>query len=164
MSPELHQSARRHYSLWTRDPEGEVLPVLVELGIGLVPFSPLGKGFLTGTVDTSTRFTDGDIRSRVPRFDEDNLAANLALVDYVKGLAADKGCTPAQVALAWLLAREPRIVPIPGMRRLERVRENIGATGVEFTDAERADLDDLAARVGVRGDRYNPEHVAYLDR
>ena len=152
------------YSLWTRDPEDEILPVLAELGIGLVPFSPLGKGFLTGTVDTSTRVTDGDIRSRVPRFDEDNLAANLALVDYVKDLAADKGCTPAQVALAWLLAREPWIVPIPGTRRLERVRENIGATGVEFTDVERADLDDLAARVGVRGDRYNPEHMAYLDR
>lgn len=152
------------YSLWTRDPETDVLPTLAELGIGFVPFSPLGKGFLTGTVDTSTTFSDDDIRRRVPRFEEENLAANQTLVDQVKQLAAVKGATPGQIALAWLLAQHPSIVPIPGTRRTSRVQENAEATAVALSADERNDLDDLTRRIGVRGDRYNAQHMGYLDR
>ncbi|MDO4901927.1 aldo/keto reductase [Actinomyces sp.] len=151
------------YSLWTRDPEAEVLPTLAELGIGFVPFSPLGKGFLTGTVDASA-LTAGDIRIRVPRFEAQNLAANQALVDEVRAVAEARGVTPGQVALAWLLAQQPWIVPIPGTRRLERLCENAAATTVALSADERASLDGLAKRIGVRGDRYNPEHMAFLDR
>lgn len=151
------------YSLWTRDPEADVLPTLAELGIGFVPFSPLGKGFLTGTVDASA-LTPGDIRTRVPRFEAENLAANQALVDEVRVVAETKGATPGQVALAWLLAQQPWIAPIPGTRRLERLRENAAATTVALSADERASLDGLARRIGVSGDRYNPEHMAYLDR
>jgi len=152
------------YSLWTRDPEAEVLTTLAELGIGFVPFSPLGKGFLTGTVDTSTTFTKGDIRSRVPRFEAGNLAANQALVDHVRALAEDRGVTPSQIALAWLLAQRPWIVPIPGTRRASRIRENAAATQVALSADERADLDGLAQRIGVRGDRYDTEHMGYVNR
>jgi aryl-alcohol dehydrogenase-like predicted oxidoreductase len=152
------------YSLWTRDPEVEVLPVLAELGIGFVPFSPLGKGFLTGTVDASTSFTEGDIRHRVPRFEKDNLAANQKLVDHVQGLAEAKGASTGQIALAWLLAQQPWIVPIPGTRRTSRIRENAKATQVALSADERADLDGLARRIGVSGDRYNAEHMAYVNR
>lgn len=151
------------YSLWTRDPEREVLPTLAELGIGFVPFSPLGKGFLTGTVDASA-LTAGDIRTRVPRFEAQNLAANQALVDEVRAVAEARDVTPGQVALAWLLAQQPWIVPIPGTRRLERLRENAAATTVGLSADERASLDGLAKRIGVSGDRYNPEHMAFLDR
>ncbi|MDF2993252.1 MAG: aldehyde oxidase [Microbacterium sp.] len=152
------------YSLWTRDPETEVLPTLAELGIGFVPFSPLGKGFLTGTVDTSTTFSDDDIRRRVPRFEEQNLAANQALVDHVKELAATKGVTPGQVALAWLLAQHPWIAPIPGTRRTSRIEENAAATTVALSADERNDLDGLTRRISVQGDRYNAQHMGYLDR
>ncbi len=151
------------YSLWTRDPEAEVLPTLAELGIGFVPFSPLGKGFLTGTVDTSTQFSEGDIRARVPRFEEENLAANAALVDHVRDLSAARGATPGQVALAWLLAQQPWIVPIPGTRRTERIAENAGATAVALSADELADLDDLAARIGVHGDRYNEAMMSLVE-
>ncbi|MFI2754507.1 aldo/keto reductase [Cellulomonas sp. P22] len=142
------------YSLWTRDPEAEVLPVLQELGIGLVPFSPLGKGFLTGTVDASTAFTDGDIRTRIPRFTEENRQANQALVDLLGTVAARHGATPAQVALAWLLAQEPWIVPIPGTRRLGRLEENIGAARLDLGDDVEL-LTAAADRIGVAGARYN---------
>lgn len=152
------------YSLWTRDPEAEVLPTLAELGIGFVPFSPLGKGFLTGTVDTSTSFSEGDIRARVPRFEAENLAANQALVEHVKALAEANGSTPGQIALAWLLAQQPWIVPIPGTRRTSRIQENAGAVQVALSADERADLDGLAQRVGVQGDRYNAQHMAYVNR
>ncbi|MEU4383944.1 aldo/keto reductase [Promicromonospora sp. NPDC023805] len=157
-------AVQSEYSLWTRDPETEVLPALAELGIGFVPFSPLGKGFLTGTVDTTTTFTDDDIRHRVPRFEADNLAANRALVDHVKALADDKAVTPGQVALAWLLAQQPWIVPIPGTRRTSRIQENAAATTVALSADERADLDALAQRVGVHGDRYNATHMGYVNR
>ena len=157
-------AVQSEYSLWTRDPETEVLPTLAELGIGFVPFSPLGKGFLTGTVDTTATFTEGDIRNRVPRFQGDNLAANQKLVDHVKGLAEAKGATPSRIALAWLLAQQPWIVPIPGTRRTERIRENAAATQLALSADERADLDSLAQRIGVRGDRYNAEHMAYVNR
>lgn len=152
------------YSLWTRDPETEVLPTLGELGIGLVPFSPLGKGFLTGTVDTSTTFTDGDIRNRVPRFNQENLAANQALVTHVTSLATAKNATPAQIALAWLLAQHPWIVPIPGTRRTARIKENAEATQIPLSADEIADLNALAQRLGVHGDRYNPTHMSYVNR
>ncbi|MGO4433921.1 aldo/keto reductase, partial [Paenarthrobacter sp. RAF9] len=133
-------------------------------GIGFVPFSPLGKGFLTGTVNSATAFTEGDIRNRVPRFEAENLAANQKLVDHVKGLAEAKSATPSQVALAWLLAQQPWIVPIPGTRRSDRIRENAAATQLALSADERADLDSLAQRIGVRGDRYNAEHMAYVNR
>lgn len=152
------------YSLWTRDPETEVLPALAELGIGFVPFSPLGKGFLTGTVTTDAAFGEGDIRRRVPRFDADNLAANQALVDHVKDLAARKEATPGQIALAWLLAQQPWIVPIPGTRRTGRIRENAEATTVGLSTDEVDDLNRLAQTIGVHGDRYNAEHMGYVGR
>nr|WP_315269383.1 aldo/keto reductase [Microbacterium lemovicicum] len=151
------------YSLWTRDPEREILPALAELGIGFVPFSPLGKGFLTGTVDTTTGFADGDIRSSIPRFSEENRAANQALVDHVRQLADGKDASPGQVALAWLLAQHPWIVPIPGTRRTTRIRENAGATAVALSADELADLDGLAQRVGVAGARYNEVHMGFVD-
>jgi aryl-alcohol dehydrogenase-like predicted oxidoreductase len=148
-------AVQSEYSLWTRDPEPEVLPTLAELGIGFVPFSPLGKGFLTGTVDPDTSFAPGDIRATIPRFAQDNLAANVALVEHVRRLADAKGVTPGQVALGWLLAQQPWIVPIPGTRRLERVEENVGSTQVPLSADEVADLDAAAARIGVQGNRYN---------
>ncbi|KQO11605.1 aldehyde oxidase [Agreia sp. Leaf244] len=157
-------TVQSEYSLWTRDPEAEVLPALAELGIGFVPFSPLGKGFLTGTVDASTTLSDDDIRRRVPRFEQDNLAANQALVDQVKTLASEKGVTSGQIALAWLLAQQPWIVPIPGTRRTSRIQENAGSASVGLSADEVADLDTLAQRVGVHGDRYNEVHMGYINR
>lgn len=157
-------AVQSEYSLWTRDPEVEVLPTLAELGIGFVPFSPLGKGFLTGTVSTDTAFDDGDIRRRVPRFEAENLAANQALVDHVKVLAEAKDAAPGQIALAWLLAQHPSIVPIPGTRRTSRIRENAAATEVALSADELADLDGLAQRVGVAGDRYNATLMEYVNR
>ncbi|MEV0718814.1 aldo/keto reductase [Asanoa sp. NPDC050611] len=143
------------YSLWTRGIETEILPTLDELGIGLVPFSPLGRGFLTGTVGTTTAFTADDIRTTIPRFTAENRAANEALVDLVRRVATTQDATPAQVALAWLLARRPSLVPIPGTRRLERLDENIGATRLELPAADLAALDDAATRLGVAGARYD---------
>ena len=157
-------AVQSEYSLWTRDPEAEVLPTLAELGIGFVPFSPLGKGFLTGTVDPGTSFADGDIRTTIPRFTAENRATNLALVDHVRTLAGAKGVTPGQVALAWLLAQQPWVVPIPGTRRLERVEENAAATAVPLSADERADLDALATRLGVQGNRYNDAGMRMVGR
>ncbi|WP_329184723.1 aldo/keto reductase [Streptomyces sp. NBC_01428] len=156
-------AVQSEYSLWTRDPEPEVLPTLAELSIGFVPFSPLGKGFLTGSVSTGTVFTDGDIRTTIPRFSDDNRAANQALVDHVTALAHGKHATPGQVALAWLLAQQPWIVPIPGTRRIERVAENAAATEVALSADEVADLNAVAARLGVHGDRYNEQHMGLVD-
>jgi aryl-alcohol dehydrogenase-like predicted oxidoreductase len=152
------------YSLWTREPEAEVLPVLAELGIGFVPFSPLGKGFLTGTVDAKTSFAEGDVRTTIPRFSEDNRAANQALVEHVAQLASNKQAAPGQVALAWLLAQQPWIVPIPGTRRTTRIEENAASTAVPLSADELNDLDSLAQRVGVHGDRYNPHHMSLVGR
>jgi aryl-alcohol dehydrogenase-like predicted oxidoreductase len=157
-------AVQSEYSLWTRDPEPEVLPTLAELGIGFVPFSPLGKGFLTGTVDTTTSFAEGDIRASIPRFDKENRAANQALVDHVATLARAKSASPGQVALAWLLAQHPWIAPIPGTRRVERLEENAGATQVALSADEVADLDATAARIGVHGDRYNELHMGFVGR
>ncbi len=152
------------YSLWTRDPEEEILPTLAELGIGFVPFSPLGKGFLTGTVDSTTALDDGDIRRRVPRFETENIERNQALVDHVTQLADGKGATPGQIALAWLLAQQPWIVPIPGTRRVSRLDENLASTAVGLSADEIADLNGMATRIGVQGDRYNSQHMGYVNR
>lgn len=157
-------AVQSEYSLWTRDPEPEVLPACAELGIGFVPFSPLGKGFLTGTVDASTTFGAGDIRSTIPRFAGDNIDANAALVARVRTLADARGATPGQIALAWLLAQQPWIVPIPGTRRRERVDENSSATAVALSADDVADLDALASQVGVHGDRYNAVGMAMINR
>ncbi len=153
-------AVQSEYSLWTRDPEAEVLPTLAELGIGFVPFSPLGKGFLTGTVDPSTTFSAGDIRTTIPRFTPENRAANEAIVERVRALAVDRGATPGQVALAWLLAQRPWIVPIPGTRRIQRLEENAAATRVALTADDVADLNELAARLGVHGNRYDDAGMA----
>jgi aryl-alcohol dehydrogenase-like predicted oxidoreductase len=157
-------AVQSEYSLWTRDPEPEVLPTCAELGIGFVPFSPLGKGFLTGTVDPSTEFTVGDIRTTIPRFTAANRSANAALVEVVSQLAAAKQATPGQVALAWLLARGPSIVPIPGTRRVERLSENAASTAVALSADDVSILDALAARVGVQGNRYNDAGMSMVGR
>ena len=151
------------YSLWTRGIEEEIIPTLSELGIGLVPFSPLGKGFLTGTVDASSAFSEGDIRTTIPRFTPENRAANRALVDHVTALAQSRGATPAQIALAWLLAQQPWVVPIPGTRRTSRIAENAGAADIELTADDVAALSALASQVGVHGDRYNEVHNRFID-
>jgi aryl-alcohol dehydrogenase-like predicted oxidoreductase len=153
-------AVQSEYSLWTRDPEPEVLPACLELGIGFVAFSPLGKGFLTGTVTPDATFAADEIRARVPRFEAENLRANQALVDQVKSLAADRGATPAQVALAWLLAQHSFIVPIPGTRRRERLDENAGATSVALSADDIADLNRLVDRIGVAGNRYDDAGMA----
>lgn len=144
------------YSLWTRDPDPEVLPARAELGIGFVPFSPLGKGFLTGAVTAETTFGADEIRAKIPRFEADNLAANLRLVEHVKALAAERSVAPGQIALAWLLAQHPFIVPIPGTRRRERIDENAGATAVALSADDIADLNGLVARSGIAGDATTP--------
>ena len=146
------------YSLWTRDPEAEILPTLEELGIGLVPFSPLGKGFLTGTITADTELAAGDFRSQVPRFAAEARAANLALVELIRGVGARHGASPAQVALAWLLAQKPWIVPLFGTRRLERFEENIGALQLQLTSADLAEIETAAAAIPIQGERY-PEAV-----
>ncbi|GAA0934406.1 aldo/keto reductase [Nonomuraea longicatena] len=157
-------AVQSEYSLWTRDPETDVLPTCAALGIGFVPFSPLGKGFLTGSVDAATSFADGDIRATIPRFTAGNRTANQALVDHIAALAHTRNATPGQVALAWLLAQHPRIVPIPGTRRLSRVRENTAATRLALSADDLTDLDHLAERIGVQGERYNQHHLSLLDR
>jgi aryl-alcohol dehydrogenase-like predicted oxidoreductase len=157
-------AVQSEYSLWTRDPEPEVLPTCGELGIGFVPFSPLGKGFLTGTVSSSTEFTADDVRATIPRFTAENQNANQALVEHIGDLARAKDATPGQIALAWLLAQQPWIVPIPGTRRIERVEENAAATQVPLSADELADLNELATRIGVRGDRYNEQGMSLVGR
>jgi aryl-alcohol dehydrogenase-like predicted oxidoreductase len=149
------------YSLWWREPEREIIPTLEELGIGLVPFSPLGKGFLTGAIDASTTFDKSDFRNIVPRFSQDARKANQALVDRLGEIAKQKGATPAQIALAWLLAQKPWIVPIPGTTKLNRLEENIAAADVELTPADLRQIADAVAEVDVQGARY-PEHLQAL--
>jgi aryl-alcohol dehydrogenase-like predicted oxidoreductase len=149
------------YSLWWREPEMEILPVLEELGIGFVPFSPLGKGFLTGKIDESTAFGSGDIRAGIPRFTPEARRANQALVDLLGAVAARKDATPAQVALAWLLAQKPWIVPIPGTRRIERLEENVGAADVTLTSDDLAEIEQAASAIQVHGERY-PAHLQQL--
>jgi aryl-alcohol dehydrogenase-like predicted oxidoreductase len=146
------------YSLWWRHPEAEVLPVLEELGIGFVPFSPLGKGFLTGKIDENTTFDSSDFRNIVPRFTAENRKANLVFVDWLTTFAGRKKTTPSQIALAWLLAQKPWIVPIPGTTKLHRLEENIAAAAVELTSDDMREIDRAAAQIAVHGARY-PEHL-----
>ena len=152
------------YSLWWREPERETLPVLEELGIGFVPYSPLGRGFLTGRIDETTRFEPGDFRNVVPRFAEDARAANKALLASLSGIAARVGATPAQLALAWLLARKPWIVPIPGTTRLGRLEENLGAARIALSPADLADIGRALDAVPIQGDRYPPQFAARVGR
>ena len=147
------------YSLWTREPEADILPLLEELGIGFVPFSPLGRGFLTGKMDESTQFASSDFRNSLPRFTPEAMKANQALVDLLGQVAQQKGATPAQVALAWLLAQKPWIVPIPGTTKLHRLDENLGAAALQLTPEDLAGIDAAASRITVQGARY-PEHLA----
>jgi aryl-alcohol dehydrogenase-like predicted oxidoreductase len=149
------------YSLWWREPEAEIIPTLEELGIGLVPFSPLGKGFLTGKISEATSFDSSDIRSTIPRFTPEARQANQALVDLLGGIAAARQATPAQVALAWLLAQKPWIVPIPGTRRVERLDENLAAATLELTPDDLVEIERAAAQIQVQGARY-PEHLQRL--
>jgi aryl-alcohol dehydrogenase-like predicted oxidoreductase len=157
-------AVQSEYSLWWREPEASVLATVEELGIGFVPFSPLGKGFLTGQVDTRTRFDATDFRSTIPRFQPEHLAANQAFVDLLAQVAQARGATPGQVALAWLLARKPWIVPIPGTTRRARLDENIGAADVVLSASELVGLEAGAARITASGDRYPPEHQRLIDR
>jgi aryl-alcohol dehydrogenase-like predicted oxidoreductase len=149
------------YSLWWREPENETLAVLEELGIGLVPFSPLGKGYLTGKIDETTTFDSTDFRNIVPRFTAENRKANLAFVEWLKAFADRKNATPAQIALAWLLAQKPWIVPIPGTKRLERLEENLGGAAVQLNADDLGEIDRAAAQIEVHGERY-PEHLKKL--
>lgn len=142
------------YSLWWREPEEKTFPTLEELGIGFVPFSPLGKGFLTGKIDASTEFGTSDFRSAVPRFSEENRKANQAVVDLLKRIAAEKDATPAQIALAWLLAKKPWIVPIPGTTKLHRLQENIGAADIALSDEDLRQIEMAISQIEVRGARY----------
>jgi aryl-alcohol dehydrogenase-like predicted oxidoreductase len=146
------------YSLWWREPEKETLPLLEELGIGFVPFSPLGKGFLTGQIDEKTTFEPTDFRNVVPRFTEENRKANLAFVEWLKAFAERKQATPAQIALSWLLAQKPWIAPIPGTTKRHRLEENLGAAAIQLTPQDLRDIDRAASEIAVKGDRY-PEHL-----
>ena len=157
-------SGRRHqreYSLWTRAPEREVIPTLEELGIGFVAYSPLGKGFLTGKIDENAEFAGNDIRNTIPRFTPEARKANQVLVDLLGSIAQRKNATPAQIALAWLLARKPWIVPIPGTTKRQRLEENIAATAIELAAGDLREIDRAAAQITVQGARY-PEHLQQM--
>jgi aryl-alcohol dehydrogenase-like predicted oxidoreductase len=149
------------YSLWYRKPEEEIIPALEELGIGFVPYSPLGKGFLTGKIDDSTAFAGTDFRNTLPRFTPENRKANLALVDQLQKIATRKKATPAQIALAWLLAQKPWIVPIPGTTKLRRLEENIGAAALDLSANDLRDIESVAASVQIQGNRY-PDHIEQM--
>ncbi len=152
------------YSLWWREPEAEILPTLEELGIGFVPFSPLGKGFLTGKIDENTTLDKTDFRNSIPRFSPENRKANQALVDLIGSIAQRKNATPAQIALAWILAQKPWMVPIPGTTKLHRLEENIGAVSVELTPDDLRDIEEAAARITVQGERYPESAQRMVDR
>ncbi|HEV2467760.1 MAG TPA: aldo/keto reductase [Candidatus Sulfotelmatobacter sp.] len=152
------------YSLWWREPEAEIIPALEELGIGFVPFSPLGKGFLTGAINQDTKFDKNDFRNIVPRFSEENRKANQAVVDMIGRFAQQKKATPAQIALAWVLAQKPWIVPIPGTTKLHRLEENLGAANIELTSADLQQLQNAASKIPVQGARYPEEMQKLVNR
>lgn len=158
-------AVQSEYSMWTRDPEAEVLPTCEELGIGFVPWSPLGQGFLTGKVDPSMTFdTTSDLRATFPRFTPEARKANWAVVDLLREVAERKKATPAQIALAWLLAQKPWIVPIPGTRKLERLEENLGAVNIELTPGDLREIDAAYSKIKVQGARLSEEHMKLIDR
>jgi aryl-alcohol dehydrogenase-like predicted oxidoreductase len=152
------------YSLWWREPEAEILPALEELGIGFVPFSPLGKGFLTGKMDHNTTFDSNDFRSTVPRLSPENIKTNMAFVDLLAQVARRKNVTPAQIALAWLLAQKPWIVPIPGTTKLHRLNENLGAAAVELSTVELQEINTASSKIKVQGDRYSVGSAKLINR
>ena len=152
------------YSIWWREPEDEILPTLQQLGIGFVPFSPLGKGFLTGKIDEATTFDPSDFRNTVPRFSPENRKSNQAVVDLVKRMASEKNATPAQIALAWLLAQKPWIVPIPGTTKLHRLEENLGAVNVTLTKADLREIDEASSKIAIHGARYSDGAQRMIDR
>ena len=152
------------YSLFWREPEQQILPVLEELGIGFVPFSPLGKGLLTGKIDTSTSFSQNDFRSTVPRFSEGNLKKNLSLVEVVKQFALEKNCEPSQIALAWVLAQKPWIVPIPGTTKINRLQENAGAVNVSLSPEDLQKIDKVLSKIEIAGERYAPASQKMINR
>jgi aryl-alcohol dehydrogenase-like predicted oxidoreductase len=150
--------------MFTRDPEAEILPTLDELGIGFVPFSPLGKGFLTGKIGANTTFGEGDIRNTLPRFQGEAREANQRIAESITGIAARKGVTPAQIALAWLLAQKPWIVPIPGTTKLYRLQENVGAAHVNLAADDLREIDDVLARMPIQGPRYTEQGMRLVGR
>src|SRR4051812_314544 len=152
------------YSLWTREPEKEIIPTLEELGIGFVPFSPLGKGFLTGKIDENTKLDSSDFRNTVPRFSPENRKTNQALVDLLNKVAQEKDATPAQIALAWLLAQKPWIVPIPGTTKLNRLDENLGALNIELTPGNLQQIEEAASKITIQGARYPEQHERLTGR
>jgi aryl-alcohol dehydrogenase-like predicted oxidoreductase len=152
------------YSLWWREPEIKVMPTLEELGIGFVPFSPLGKGFLTGKIDENTTFDSRDFRNTIPRFNPEARKANQALVNVIGEIAQRKEATPAQIALAWILAEKPWIVPIPGTTKLHRLQENVGAAAIELTEGDLRDIEDAASQITVQGHRYSEGSERMVDR
>jgi aryl-alcohol dehydrogenase-like predicted oxidoreductase len=157
-------AVQSEYSLWTRDPEAEVLPTVEELGIGFVPWSPLGQGFLTGTIDATMTFDSAfDLRATFPRFTPEALKANLAVVDLISDIARRKNATPAQIALAWLLARKPWIVPIPGTRKLERLDDNLGSTEVELSSDDLREIGSAFSKIEVQGARLPEAHMQLID-
>jgi len=155
---------QNEYSLWWREPEEEILPAVEELGIGFVPFSPLGKGFLTGTINETTTFNSADFRNSVPRFSEENRKANQSVVDLLKRIASEKHATPAQVAIAWILAQKPWIVPIPGTTKLHRLEENLGAAELELSSTDLREIEQAASNITVHGDRYSESSQRLIDR
>jgi len=157
-------AVQSEYSLWWREPEKEILPTCEEFGIGFVPFSPLGKGFLTGKIDETTKFDSTDFRNTVPRFTPENRKANQAVVDVLARIAQRKKAAPGQIALAWLLAQKPWIVPIPGTRKIERLDENIGAASVELTPSDLSEIENAASRIAVQGARYSEAAERMIDR
>ncbi len=152
------------YSLWWREPEQKILPILEELGIGFVPYSPLGKGFLTGTINADTDFNSSDVRGRFPRFSPEAIKANMSLIDLVGKMAKLKNATPAQIAIAWVLAQKPWIVPIPGTTKLHRVEENIGGTIVSLTNKDLKEIEDTLSKIDIVGDRYPPAAQKTINR
>jgi aryl-alcohol dehydrogenase-like predicted oxidoreductase len=152
------------YSLWWREPEAEIIPTLEELGIGFVPFSPLGRGYLTGKVDENTTFDSSDVRSTSPRFTPEARKANQVVIDLLAKIGEQKGATPAQIALAWLLAQKPWIVPIPGSRKLERLDENLGAVAIELTPNDLREVENALSKITIQGDRYSKVHQQLTNR
>jgi aryl-alcohol dehydrogenase-like predicted oxidoreductase len=156
-------AVQSEYSLWWREPETKIMPALEELGIGFVPFSPLGKGFLTGKIDTDTQFDPGDFRNTVPRFSPENRASNKKLVDLIGDIARRKKATPAQIALAWLLAKRSWIAPIPGTTKIHRLEENVGAVSVELSQEEIKEIEALASKIKIQGHRYSESSQKLID-
>lgn len=157
-------AVQSEYSMFWREPEQTLLPILEQLGIGLVPFSPLGKGFLTGSITKDTKFNNHDFRTSVPRFQKENIEANMTLVDFIKEIAKEKGVTPAQIAISWLLYQKPWIVPIPGSRSLKHLKDNIEAADITYTDDEMRRIDEALGRIVIRGDRYNADNQANIGK